>query len=359
MFLIIVNHQFRNNLEIYLKQLIIVNKILVQLAYSILFFIILLKMKSLQLLIMKTIKNTNLKLLLGHQSIKMPVLFVAIIFLWSLSGFIPGIKTSSNSELMPGVVFEIEVTDHEQSPPKVESFLASVEGKNLKMEILPDRDGKGKGQMIFRGNRGKNGEVVITDDDTKSYYVMDDAFVESMLGKIDQSKGMMQEALKNLPKEQRDMIEKMQKENGVKIPGMTPPITKPKLTKTNEKSTKMGYPCVKYEVHLNGIKTREIWTTDWKNIDGGGEAKGAFNAMNNFFENIKDKFGAGDFPEGKDLFEEMNFENGFPVVTREFSEDTGSFESESALKSSSRRTLDPADFEPPAGYKRRSMMGGY
>ena len=37
--------------------------------------------------------------------------------------------------LAAGVVFEIEVTDHEQSPPKSESIQAAVEGGNLKMGV--------------------------------------------------------------------------------------------------------------------------------------------------------------------------------------------------------------------------------
>ena len=50
--------------------------------------------------------------------------------------------------------------------------------------------------------------------------------------------------------------------------------------------------------------------------------------------------------------------NGFPVVAREF-DDNGEFEGMSALKSATRQTLKPEDFEPPAGYKRQDLdMGG-
>ena len=48
--------------------------------------------------------------------------------------------------------------------------------------------------------------------------------------------------------------------------------------------------------------------------------------------------------------------DGFPVVTSGLGAD-GSVEDESSLRSARRRTLDPADFEPPSGYKRRSMLG--
>ena len=39
------------------------------------------------------------------------------------------------SPIYGGVVYEIEVKDHEQSPPKSESIEAAVEGRHLKMGI--------------------------------------------------------------------------------------------------------------------------------------------------------------------------------------------------------------------------------
>ncbi|MFD2724710.1 hypothetical protein [Hyunsoonleella rubra] len=308
---------------------------------------------------MKTIQKLNAKSFLNRTSSKLSVKFLATLFLLGLTAFMPSTETASKVVLMPGVVFEIEVKDHEQAPPKVDVMEASIGGENLKIGIPAGADGRGKGQMIFRGDRGKNGEMIIVDDDSKGYYVMDDATLESIMGGMDQSKKMMKEAMKGLTKEQHDMIEKMQKEHGTTIPGMTPSVTKPELTKTGEKGTKMGYPCVKYEVHINGKKTREMWVTQWNNIDGGDEARQVFEAMSAFYERLKDNF--SDMPGGQGGFEDINFMNdldGFPVVTREFDEDTGSLEGESTLRSASRRSLDPADFEPPSGYKRQEMFSG-
>jgi len=279
----------------------------------------------------------------------------ATVFVFGLVGFNTEFNNKSESSLMPGVVFEIEVKEHMQSPPKTEEMKVMVEGKNLAMEMLPDEN-TGKGKMIFRGDRGKNGEVIFVDDDKKEYYIMDDSFVSNVMKQVDQSKSMMNEAMKNLTKEQRDMIEQMQKEKGAKIPGLMGQQSKPKLSKTGERGTKMGYPCVKYEVRLDGNKIREIWTTDWNNIDGGDEARIAFGGMNNFFDKLRDKF--SDMPGGIDFFEEMNFNNGFPVVTKGFNAVTGDLEDESTLRSSRRQQIDPDAFEPPSGYKRQEMFGG-
>ena len=257
-----------------------------------------------------------------------------------------------------GVVFEIETTDHEQSPPKTESLEGYVEGKNIKMGIASGRNND-KGDMIYRGDRR---EMVVVDHNEKSYIVMDEQAVQEIAGQVSSAMSQVQEALKNVPEDQRAMVEKMLKER--MPPGAAaeaPKRPKTELRKTNERAEKNGYPCVKYEVFRENRKLRELWVTNWSNVEGGEDAVGAFEDMADFFEELLDSI--PDFGQGGDgafdggVFEHMRELDGFPVVTREFGED-GSLEDETSLRSSSRRTLDPADFEPPAGYKRRSMFPG-
>lgn len=259
----------------------------------------------------------------------------------------------------PGVVFEIETTDHEQSPPKTSEMQIAVEGKDVVADILSGGDGNGRGKMIFRGDRGDNGEVVVVDDDNKTYYVMDDAAIQAMAGQVGAAAGMMEEALKNLTKEQREAIEKAQKQAGAgTMPGAMKPRSKPEVKRTGERGDKQGYPCVKYEVFQDGKKIREIWTTDWDNIDGGDEAEDAFRGMGAFFDALwkalppmpggEDPFG------GQSPYDGMNFENGFPVVVTGYGED-GGLEDESWLRRTRRQRIDPSAFEPPSGYKRMSM----
>ncbi len=247
-----------------------------------------------------------------------------------------------------GVVFEIETKDHGQSP---EETTAWVEGKNLKMEIPSSTTG-GSGTAIFRGDRR---EMVVVDHDDKSYMVVDGEMLAGIAGQLGQVMSQMQDALKNVPEGQRAAIEKMMKEK-------MPPQAKPKrprdtIAKTGERAKHNGYPCVKYEVSRQGKKVRELWVTDWSNVEGGEEAMEAFKSMAEFFEEMLDAFGdMGNASMSSNMFVQLREIDGFPVVTREFDDD-GSLESESTLRSSKRRTLDPADFEPPAGYKRRSMGG--
>ena len=85
----------------------------------------------------------------------------------------------------PGIVFEVETTDHEQSPPRVGEMEIKVEGPNLTIPVMAGSGGSGgNGKMIFRGDKGKNGEVVIVDDDKKEYYVMNDKTMEAMAKQV-------------------------------------------------------------------------------------------------------------------------------------------------------------------------------
>lgn len=257
-----------------------------------------------------------------------------------------------------GVVYEIEVNDHDGSG-QPESTEVMVEGKNLAMTINPGQSETGKGKMIYRGDRGENGEVVVVDDDDKSYYVIDDETVAAIGGQVADAMRQMDEMMKNLPKEQQDAI-KRAREQGLGMPGMPAEgrgPSKPELRKTGERATKRGYPCVKYEVWRDGRKIRELWITDWSNVEGGGEARDAFRNLAGFFDAMLEalpELPGGGGPIGGGFTDEMGFSEGFPVENTGFGPD-GEEDDFSGLRSARRRTLDPAEFEPPSGYKRRSM----
>ena len=84
----------------------------------------------------------------------------------------------------------------------------------------------------------------------------------------------------------------------------------------------------------------------------------AFQEMSDFFEEMLDslaQFGGQSF--GDPAFEHLREMGGIPVMTREFAGD-GSVESEASLKSASNHSFQPADFEPPKGYKKQDLFKG-
>ncbi len=251
-----------------------------------------------------------------------------------------------------GVVYEIEVKDHDSSPPKSESIQAAVEGRHLKMGVASGGRGS-QGEMIFRGDRR---EMVVVDHDDKSYTVVDEAAIRQIAGQVGGMMSQIQEALKDVPADQRAMVEAMMKQRMPQAAAPRRPVAE--LRKTGERATHAGYPCVRYDVLVDGRKTQELWVTDWNNIEGGEDMVEAFEDLADFFREMMEAmpdFGQGDSGIGDNAFEHIKEIGGFPVVTRDFGDD-GSLEDESTLRSAQRRTLDPDEFEPPAGYKRRQMF---
>jgi len=250
-----------------------------------------------------------------------------------------------------GVVYEIEVTDHAQSPPKSESMETAVEGRLLKMGVPAGGRG-GDGEMIYRGDRR---EMVWVDHDRKSYFVIDEETMKAFAAQINEAMEMMEQALANVPEAQRPMIEEMMKK---KMP-QTQKVERPKtdLQKTGEMAEHNGYPCVRYEVLRDGRAIRELWVTDWENIEGGAEVADLFQEMAEFFKQMLESLPKFAENSADQPFEHLKDLGGFPVITRELADD-GTIERESSLRSARRQKLDPAAFEPPAGYKRQEMFKG-
>ncbi len=252
---------------------------------------------------------------------------------------------------LAGVVFEVETTGHEgPGGDEVQVVRIAAEGGLLKFTV-PASDRASEGAAIWRGDRRA---MLVVDHDEKSYVVIDEEQLQALTGQMNQAMSQMQEALENVPEENRAMMEKMMKQ---RMPAQQPKRETSELRKTGERATKSGYPCVKYDVLKGGVKVRELYVTDWSNIEGGKDVLGSFEAMSDFFREMLDSLPntGGNSEFGDESWEHMKELGGFPVVTREFAAD-GSLEGEATLRSAKRQTIDPGAFEPPPGYKRRNML---
>ena len=256
-----------------------------------------------------------------------------------------------------GVVFEVETKIHQPSP-EVMTHQMSVEGRDLRMELTSGEEGPSN-TMIYHGDRR---EMVVIDHDRKSYFVIDQQALRSMAERQKQAMSQMQQMLKNVPENQRAMIEKMMKQRMGQIPAQQPELPESEIRETGRRAVKASYPCQEYEIWQAGRKIRELWVTDWRNIKGGHEAKPALEEMAGFFNDMRQSFanasgmpGAGAARRGGSFMNFMQQTDGFPVVTLGFKD--GVLTEETVLRSSKRQTLAPAAFEPPSGYTSRQMFG--
>ncbi len=263
-----------------------------------------------------------------------------------------------------GVVYEVETTHH-TGTRNTETMQMSVLVPNLLKLSMPQESASSNGapgDVVFRGDRS---EVIVVDHGERSYMVFDKKMIDEMGEQLKEVKKMAgnmtipQAALDRMPEEQRKKLEAMMGQ-GKPGAGGAPAVPEFEYKNTGERATKNGYPCVKYEVTRDDKKVRELWITDWDNVEGGQDVQGVFSEMARFFEEMMAAVGdmlggegAGLFGGRKNPMDAWAELDGFPVVTREF--DDGELESESVLRSAKRQTLDPAEFEPPSGYKRRTM----
>jgi hypothetical protein len=257
------------------------------------------------------------------------------------------------ARLAPGVVFEIETTDHRHTPPEVSRNTMSVEGELIRMNIAEGASAR-KGAVIYRGDRR---EMIVVDHGEKTYTVIDAATLESLAGQLNAAAAQVEEMLKTVPEAQRAQIEKMMKD---RMPAAKSPAARPELRSGGQRGTHAGYATRRYDIIRGGRKTQELWVTDWSSIEGGPELKPALESLAGFLKNMTDSLSGGPLGNvaemggsGYELVAELG---AFPVVARTMDE-AGKVVEESKLLSSNRRDLDPADFEPPKQYKQRTIAG--
>jgi hypothetical protein len=271
---------------------------------------------------------------------------------------------------LAGVVYHVETTDHSSSPPEVMTGTMSAQGSSLRMQIASKN--KGLTEIIFRNKvehrgdphenlggksaSGTGAEVLMVDHDTKTYTVMDEATLKELAAQMNQAMAAMEQALAAVPEGQRKKMEEMMRAH---MPMQAGPSHPSELRKTGDTDTVNGYPCTRYEVWRGGVRESELWVTGWSNVEGGDEVVEAFEGMAAFFaeliEAMPDFLGAKSSADAS--MKHMTEMKGFPVVTRTFG-DSGALEMETALTSSESVSLEPATFEPPAGYARQDMMQG-
>ncbi len=261
------------------------------------------------------------------------------------------------SVLSAGVVFEATTTLIEGDSNRTETISISAAATNLRVATLNDHGGI-RDEFVFRGDRR---EMVTINHHDRSYMLIEGDALTAMTGDI---QGQIEEAMSEVKKElegldpkQREMIEKMlgaQMGAGGMAEAIMPERPKTEYRKTDERAEHSGYPCTRWEVTREGQLVRELWVTDWDNIEGSEIVRKGFFEMASLFEEMMDSF-PGKWVEdmANSPVETFAHVKGFPVVTRTF--ENGSLENETVLGSVTERDIGPDMFEPPKGYRMRTM----
>ncbi|MEK7249033.1 MAG: DUF4412 domain-containing protein [Bacteroidota bacterium] len=178
----------------------------------------------------------------------------------------------------------------------------------------------------------------------KTYSEMTFAQMEAMMskagGKMDAAKAKMQEQMKNMPEEQRKMMEKMM---GERMPGMSGTTDAAvEVRNTGERKTISGFACTKYTVAQGENTIMTLWVT--RDVRGFNELREDWKALSRRMAAMTARF-------GKEMADAYKNIDGFPIQTEM---GHGVITTVTRVE---RRSTPASEFEIPAGYaKVRSEM---
>ncbi len=255
---------------------------------------------------------------------------------------------------LAGVVYTIDVTDHQTSEPTTHQQHMRAEGKLIEIEVTGQ--GQPDGRVIFRGDRN---QIIIVDDANKSFSTVDREMLAGISAQVSTALDQARKALENVPEDQRAMLQEMLDQNMPPGASERPEV---RLESTDTTGTHLDHPTRQVLVYVDGKKRHELWITPWKNLDHGEDIEDAFLELSVFFRDMLDavtEMTGGEPPkvagtQGQ-IFDYLDQLDGFPVITRSFDDD-GELTGESTLRSTKRHVLDPDAFEPPSGYKQRHIF---
>jgi hypothetical protein len=222
---------------------------------------------------------------------------------------------------------------------------------------------EGDHARIENVNRGPQGTTVIIDaaaktiemvnDANKTYSEVTEEDMKRMRARVDSMKPQLEAAMKNMPPEQRKLIEdKLASLNA----GSTP--VKPrdyKFEKLGQKKSINGISCETYRVLEDGKPHEEDCISPWS---AGLVQKSDLEGLRKFGEEMAKDFTGSANGGQHDIFAHMDKYPGIPV-SRVPLEDDGSRGPEEQIKSVKRGSIAGAKFVVPAGYTKKELpMGG-
>jgi hypothetical protein len=227
------------------------------------------------------------------------------------------------------VTLEIESRDHRVTPPRVETTFVVSDGLQLATGLTVNA-GTAQHGMIYRSSQK---QLLVLDHANRSYVALDVPTMQRLAAQLNQL-------------------------TGGRASGASGTLAPAQVRKTTDIAPCFGYPATRYEVFRDGRLVREMYVTDWKNIDGGREVATAFADMGAFLTAMMASLPMGEANGGPDesVFSSMQEVDGFPVGVREYRAD-GTIEQEWALRSARREKPDPLMFSPPTEYQQQRLPG--
>lgn len=271
-------------------------------------------------------------------------MFRTILITFTLVSFL---KINSYSDVM----FIMEYNQTGSDKPEIINVY--IKNDLMKMDFL-ETGSSATASMIFNA---QTNEMIALDHSKKSYFVMDKETIKRISGQVNAAILQMEEAMKGMSPEEREMMNKMMKGKMPDFMGQSK-YTEPVFKQLGNDMVN-GYSCIKYDVFKGDEKTMQYCVTDWSNIKGGDEIKSTMLRMSLFMEELYKSLSSGSnmiassMEFERNVFTETSKLGGFPIHAVNYY--GGAVSGITSFTSSNNSKIDISYFEPPSDYKKQNL----
>lgn len=227
-----------------------------------------------------------------------------------------------------------------------------IDGDRMRLEM-----GEGN-SVIFRGDK----QVMwILQPAEKSYMELTKDGMKQISSQMDAMKKQMEERMKDMPADQRAMIEKAMagKMGGEGAADPAATSDEPKLKKTDRTETINGYPCTAYEQFRASGREQELWVTDYKRFGITAADLKAFASMAEFMKSMQGPMARRASVGFAQQYSDGDSPNSIPGVPIRIISTGPKGDTVQELKKLEHAEVPAAKFDLPEGYKKMDMtMGG-
>jgi hypothetical protein len=186
----------------------------------------------------------------------------------------------------------------------------------------------------------------------KTYVEINKADLEKLGGQMNAAMAQMEERMKNMPPEQRAMVEQMMKARGG-LRGAPAPAQAAPVQYKPAGSDKVGqWSCTKYEGFRGQEKVAEVCAVDPKDLGLTPSDFEVTKQMADFYKAVVPQGGAQQFMINPGAPEQQGF-SGVPVRRTNF--ENGKVSSVTEIKEFRRQSFPVSTFDVPAGFTKQAM----
>lgn len=191
----------------------------------------------------------------------------------------------------------------------------------------------------------KNKTAYIVNNKDKSYQVFDEASAQQLKAQMGGAMAQLREQMKDLPPEQRAMVEQMM--GGTKTAPI--PAQNVEIKAAGRNDSIAGVSCRLMEIFVNNEKTEEICVADVDDIRGGAELMAGLKQLSETMAQFVEALGitseSDDF-----LFREFSRIDGFPLRVRSFAD--GELTDVRTFTNGNLVNLPDSAFDIPSGFRK-------